>query len=54
MFDEAKYIRETCTLNIETVCINSYYALDAEMLSYIARELGKDGEASLRLKFKVP
>ena len=50
MFDEAEYIEKTCTLNLETVCLNSYYALDAEMLSYIARELGKDEEASVFLR----
>ncbi len=50
MFDEAEYVERTCTLNMETVCINSYYVLDAEMLSYIARELGKDKDASIFLR----
>jgi len=50
MFDEAEYIERTCTLNMETVCINSYYALDAEMLSFIAGELGRNEEKLVFLR----
>jgi len=50
MFDEAEYVEGTCTLDIETVCLNSYYALDAETLYYIAHELGKEEEASIFLR----
>lgn len=49
MFEEAEYIEKAGTLNIETVCINSYYTLDAEMLYCIAHELGEDEDASVFL-----
>jgi hypothetical protein len=45
LWDEAVYDPHTYTLNLDSVDLNSLYALDAECLSKIAAILGKDDDA---------
>ena len=45
LWDEAVYDPHTYTLNLDSVDLNSLYALDAECLSKIALILGKDDDA---------
>jgi len=44
--DEARLVAETNTLDCEDIGLNSFLALDGEMLALIAAERGEDGEAA--------
>jgi len=46
MYDEAEFVRETNTMNLADVGLNSLYALNAWALSQIARELGLEEDAN--------
>ena len=50
MHDEAAWMPDTRTLDCEDVGLNSLVALDAEMLSLIAAELGLEAEAAAHAK----
>jgi putative isomerase len=45
MYDDARYDARTYTLNLNDVGLNSLYALDAECLSKLARELGLEEDS---------
>jgi glycogen debranching enzyme len=47
MWDNAKYQEERWTMNLNSLSLNCYMAMDAEHLANIAKELGKEKESVL-------
>jgi putative isomerase len=50
MYDSAKFIKETNTINMEDIAMNSLLVLDGECLSHIAKIVGDNDNADLVLE----